>query len=114
MKLLFAILSLSFSLSYFQFPAEDNLVIKKADRMEYNATSGLQVMEGNVSLTTDYLKIKNADKVTFNKETDEIIVYGTYSVEFKEKLVSDSTLDKGVLKYTLGEKVAYMGHKGDK
>lgn len=71
----------------------------------------MQILEGHVALTTERLVIKNADKVTLNTETDEMIIYGIDYVEFKGKVFSDSSFERRLMKYILGEEVALMGHQ---
>ncbi len=67
--------------------------ILKSDRYLVNANGKISTLEGNVAITSGKLDISKADKVTIDKEANEIIVFGYKEFSFKGKLIVVPTVD---------------------
>ena len=109
MKNLLFTLALTIGLSVF---AQENTEIINpkfsCDAMVVNKETNTTAFIGNANFKTDIIEVTNADKIVFNKETNEIIVTGLkqYNMVGSIQVIKDSP--KNTLRYTLGERIAYV------
>lgn len=63
---------------------------------------------GNVCFKTEILEFKNAKKVLWNRETNEIIVSGLAEFTIDGKIQFSKKREKKILRYKIGERIAYV------
>ena len=80
-----------------------------ADTLKFEAKTNTMEFQGNVSFKTDIIELENADKIVMNKTTNEIIVTGLRDIiKFDGALHIKGENEKKILKYTIGERIAYL------
>ena len=65
-------------------------------------------LEGNVSFKTDIIELENADRVLYNQTTNELVVTGAQGFTFDGTIQITDQAKKKILRYTLGERIAYL------
>ena len=80
----------------------------KSDRAVFNKNENVLRLEGNVVFQTAILTLKNADLILWNRSTNEIIAYGQKEFEIDGSIEITDKADKKILRYKLGEKIAYL------
>jgi len=98
---------LSFN-SFAQTESKDMYEILYCDVAKFDANQNITEFIGNVSLKTDIIEFKNAEKVILSNTTQEIVVTGLDEFIFDGAIEIKDKAEKKILKYTLGEKVAYL------
>lgn len=95
--------------------AQNEISVKEAVNQEFKCDlvrfdSDCKVMEiiGNVSFKTDIIEIKNAEKIVFDQNTQEILVTGASEFTFDGAIQVDTGTDMKTVRYKLGEKIAYV------
>jgi hypothetical protein len=63
---------------------------------------------GNVNFKTEILEFENAEKVVWNKSSNEIIVSGLKKFSIDGSIQYSDKSDKKLLRYKLGSKVAFI------
>jgi len=69
------------------------------------------IFEESVSFNSNTIAINDADKIIFDRNTNKIIVFGLkkFKIDGVIKIENDkSSQKKGILEYTIGEKIAYL------
>ncbi len=117
MKPLFSIIFLLLGLASF---SQSETIVSlgksnfKCDKAEYNPSQNEFIMEGNVSLITDLIELEEAEKVTYNKELNEIKAIGVKKFVFSGGRIEiiDTAEKKDyrekTLRYKIGESVVYL------
>jgi lipopolysaccharide assembly outer membrane protein LptD (OstA) len=80
----------------------------KCDIVKINSDKNILEFNGNVSLKTDIIELENAKKIVFNQRTKEIIVTGFDEFIINGEIQIKGKAEKKILRYTIGEKTAYM------
>jgi lipopolysaccharide assembly outer membrane protein LptD (OstA) len=80
----------------------------KCDVMKINTDKNTLEFNGNVSFRTDIIELKNAEKIVFNQITKELVVTGFNEFAFYGAIQIKDKAENKILRYTIGEKVAYV------
>ncbi len=83
----------------------------EAQKMTYDPDKQITELTGNVHFVTNAIEINNADKVTFNEETKEVIGYGNLKWDMKIPITvsrKKSETRQGIIRYKLGDDKAYL------
>ena len=89
----------------------------KSGEVKYKCSSSIKMdsdsntieLIGNVEFATDLIEFINADKIIYNRDTDEVVVYKPNKIVFhgsSMQVPADSK--KQIINYKIGDKVAYM------
>lgn len=79
-----------------------------SDRVIFNEDKNSLELIGKVDFKTDIIELIEADKIVFNRTTNEIVVTGLKNFIFDGEIVITGKAEKQILKYTIGEKIAYV------
>jgi len=80
----------------------------KADNLIFNEKDNSLQLIGNVNFKTEILEFENAEKVVWNKSSNEIIVSGLKKFSIDGSIHYSDKSDKKILRYKLGSKVAFI------
>src|SRR5690606_8807851 len=80
----------------------------KSDKMIFNQEKNSLELIGNVDFKTDIIELIEADKIVFNRTTNEIVVTGLKNFVFDGEIVITGKAEKQLLKYKIGEKIVYV------
>jgi len=108
-KLLAIALFISFGIMNAQ--SNDNITSEpeyKADNLIFNEKDNSLQLIGNVNFKTEILEFENAEKVVWNKSSNEIIVSGLKKFSIDGSIQYSDKSDKKILRYKLGSKVAFL------
>jgi len=108
-KLLAIALFISFGMMNAQ--SNDNITSEpeyKADNLIFNEKDNSLQLIGNVNFKTEILEFENAEKVVWNKSSNEIIVSGLKKFSIDGSIQYSDKSDKKILRYKLGSKVAFL------
>src|SRR5690606_2469511 len=111
MKKLIFVFSLLLSLNSYaqgEVKANQNEPEFTSDRMIFHEDKNLLELIGKVDFKTDIIELIEADKIAFNRTTNEIVVTGLKNFVFDGEIVITGKAEKQILKYTIGEKIAYV------
>ncbi len=113
MKKLIFVFSLFLSLNSFAqetkvVEAEQNEPEFKSDRMIFNQDKNSLELIGKVDFKTAIIELIEADKIVFNRTTNEIVVTGLKDFVFDGEIVITGKAEKQILRYIIGEKIAYV------
>lgn len=105
---------LALSLISMSIYAQDNVKHEK-DEPEYSAkkvivsevNNSLHLV-GNVSFSTPFLKIRDAEKIIWDKNLNELIITGSKSFEIDGSVVIDDKVKKNTMRYRIGERIIYL------
>lgn len=113
MKILIFVFSLLLSLN--SFAQENDLGQSnqdqpkyKSDKIIFNQDKNTLELIGKVDFKTDIIELTKADRIVFNRTTKEIVVTGLKDFVFDGEIVISGKAEKQILKYTIGEKIAYV------
>jgi len=76
--------------------------------MKISDDKNIFVLKGNVNLKTEIIEIDNAEKAIYNKTTKELVVKGLDQFEIDGAIQIKDKGKKKVLRYTVGERMAYL------
>lgn len=79
-----------------------------ADKLTLNEEDNIILLEGNVNFKTTFLELENAEKLLWNRNTHEILVTGLKTFTVDGSVVLSEKVDKKILKYKIGDRVAYL------
>ena len=108
-KLLAIALFISFGMMNAQ--SNDNTTSEpeyKADNLIFNEKDNSLQLIGNVNFKSEILEFENAEKVVWNKSSNEIIVSGLKKFSIDGSIQYSDNSDKKILRYKLGSKVAFI------
>ena len=89
--------------------SETKLTYSAEEFINLDSEEEIITLVGNANLKTDLIEFKNADKIIINKESEEILVIGEFTLIFKDGMIRESPeLKKHHLRYKMGDKIAYM------
>ncbi len=80
----------------------------KCDLVRFDTECNVMEIIGNVSFKTDIIEFEGAEMVVFDQNTQEILVTGISEFTFDGAIQVDTGTDMKTLRYTLGEKIAYV------
>ena len=78
------------------------------DIVKFNSEKNTMEFQGNVYFKSEIIELENADKITLNKNTNEIIVAGLKEFTIDGAIQIKDKAEKKILKYTIGERIAYL------
>jgi lipopolysaccharide assembly outer membrane protein LptD (OstA) len=90
---------------------EGDYYTAEAQKMTYDPDAQITELTGNVHFVTNAIEINNADKVTFNEETKEVVGYGNLKWDMKIPITvshNKSLTRQGMIRYKLGDDKAYL------
>lgn len=107
------ILILGMVLSFHSFAQEKKVTNEqefgfKCDTIKINSDKNILELNGNVSLKTDSIELENAEKIVFNKSTQGLVVTGLNQFVIDGAIQIKDKAKKRILRYTLGDKIAYL------
>jgi len=114
MKTIFLTLSMILVFTFTGYAQEE---VESETKLTYSAEEFIKLdseeeiitLFGNANLKTDLIEFKNADKIIINKESEEILVIGEFTIIFKDGIIKEyPESKKHHLRYKIGEKIAYM------
>lgn len=73
-----------------------------------NDGSDIMIFKGNVSFKSDVMDLSRAKKIVYNKTTKRLVAYGVNEFTFDGKIQVSSNGENEILKYTIGERTAYV------
>ena len=79
-----------------------------SDNIYIDLTKGIHEYLGNACYTNDKLTVNSAEKITYNKDTNEINVYGLSSFSFDGFIHVLNSKEVKSLRYKIGDTVAYI------
>jgi len=94
--------------------AQGNIDVKsekpqfKCDLIEFDSEQNTFELTGNVSLKTEIIELENAEKIVFDKSTNEIIVSGLKDFTIDGSIQVSEEPHKRILRYKIGERIAYV------
>ena len=80
----------------------------KCDLIKFDSEQNTLELTGNVSFKTEIIELENAEKIVFNKSTNEIIVSGLKDFSIDGAIQITDKADKKILRYKIGERIAYV------
>ena len=78
------------------------------DLVRYDTETKVIEFIGNVSFKTEIIEIEKADKIIFDQASQEIIATGLGQFLFDGVIQVANKGEKKILKYKIGEKIAYV------
>ena len=75
---------------------------------KFDTDKNILELTGNVSFKTDLLELENAEKILYNKTTNEIIVSGLKHFTIDGAIQVADNPNKNTLRYKIGQKIAYL------
>jgi lipopolysaccharide assembly outer membrane protein LptD (OstA) len=108
---LFLAIALMLSLHSF---AQDKTEIKidkpefKCDFIKFDKERNTMELLGNVSFKNDIIVLEKADKIFFNKQTNEIIVSGLGEFTIDGAIQVSEKSAKRIMRYKIGDCIAYV------
>ena len=80
----------------------------ECDIITFDTATNVMEFSGNVNFKTDIIELQNADKIILNKETNEIIVSGTFKYTFDGTIQIPDNSENKIMRYKIGERIAYL------
>ena len=80
----------------------------ECDLIKFDPQEEIIKFIGNVSFKSNILEFSEAEEVFYYQKKKQIIVYGLKEFIIDGKIVAKKESDKKILKYTLGERVAFI------
>jgi len=78
------------------------------DIVKFDSENNTMEFQGNVNFKSEIIELKNAHKIVLNKKTNEIIVTGLGEFTIDGAIQIKDKAEKKILKYTIGERIAYL------
>lgn len=79
-----------------------------SNEIKFDTDKNTVELIGNVSFKTDLLELENADKILYNRTTNEIIVSGLKDFTIDGAIQVADNPNKNILRYKIGQKIAYI------
>jgi len=86
----------------------DNEPEFKCTTLSYDPSTSILELIGEVSFKSEILEFENADKIVWNRDSNEILVSGLNEFTIDGAIQFSETGDKKALRYTIGERIAYV------
>jgi len=110
MKSLILVFAILLSFSSF---AQENAVEKESNEPVFtcdllNFKKNKLVFTGDVTFKTDIIQVEDADKIVYNKNTKKMVITGLDNFVMDGEIHVKNKAKKNRLRYTVGERIAYM------
>jgi len=80
----------------------------ECNSLKHNPDKNTIELIGNVCFKTNIIEFENADKIVWNRETNEIVVTGLKEFTIDGKIQFSKNREKKILRYKIGERIAYV------
>ena len=111
MKNLYVVITLVFGINIYSqeiVKSNDNKTELTCKLVKFDTEKNIFEYIGNVDFKNEIIQLENAEKILFNKETNEIFVTGLneFTIDGAIQVAENSKMK--TLRYKIGERIAYI------